>query len=197
MIFRRLLALISIAIATAAFAASAGELTLTPASPQPDETALRQGLHVVYAYPQDVKSLASAEHHLGKNQHSAKPLIGFDYPDTEEGDNALTARQPFQVAAHITGFIRFDEAGRYDLEFESNDGLKVEIGGAEVVYYDGRHPCSTPGFVTVVAPEAGWYPLEAIWFQRAGTSCLLMKSGPAGGELDWTPNDAFAFIPKD
>ena len=38
--------------------ALADDIALTPASPQPDEAAMRQGLHVVYAYPQDVKSIA-------------------------------------------------------------------------------------------------------------------------------------------
>lgn len=177
--------------------ALAGDIALQPASPQPTAASLSPGLYVVYAYPQDVKSLASAEYHLSKNKHSAKPLIGFDYPDTREGDNALTARQPYQVAAEITGFIRFEEAGRFDLDFQSNDGLMVEIGGEEVVFFDGRHPCTTPGSVTVSVPEAGWYPLRAIWFQRAGTSCLLMRSGPVEGELDWVPNEDFAFIPKE
>ena len=177
--------------------ALADDIALTPASPQPDEAAMRQGLHVVYAYPQDVKSIAAAEYHLGKNQHSAKPLIGFDYPDTAKGDDALTARQPYNVAAAISGFMRFDAPGRYDLEFHSNDGLKVEIGGAEVVFFDGRHPCTTPGSYTVAVPEAGWYRLKATWFQRSGTSCLLLKSGPADGELDWTPNEDFAFIPAN
>lgn len=189
----RILAAATLAGATAAKA----DVVLRPASPQPDAAALSQGLFVTYSYPQDVRSLAAAEHHLEKRPFSAKaPLIGFDYPDTREGDNALTSRQAYVVAAKIEGFIRFDAPGRYDLEFQSNDGLRVSIGGQVVSEYDGRHPCSSPGAVAVQAPSAGWYELEAIYFQRQGTSCLLMEWAPAGGEMGWTPNDAFAFIPK-
>ena len=188
-------------LAASAFLASASaglaDIALSPASPQPDEATLSQGLFVTYSYPQDVRSLDGAEHQLKKRPFAAKaPLVGFDYPDTREGDNALTSRQAFVVAAKIEGFIRFDAPGRYDLEFHSNDGLRVTIGGQMVSEYDGRHPCSSPGAVTVQAPSAGWYALEAIYFQRQGTSCLLMEWAQAGGEMNWTPNEAFAYRPK-
>ena len=73
--------------------------------------------------------------------------------------------------------------------------LLVEIGGTQVFKYDGRHPCESNGAVDVNVPEAGWYEIEAIWFQRIGSACLLMQWGEPGGDLGWTPNDAFAHKP--
>lgn len=171
------------------------QVSVKPANPQPDPALMKQGLAVSYAYPRDVRSLENADHHLTKSPFSGQPLIGFDYPDTVEGELTMTSRQPFVFAARISGFIEFAEAGTHILDFETNDGLSVSIGGQEVYEYDGRHACSSSGEVTVNVPEAGWYALEATYFQRQGTACLLMKWQPPGGELDWTPNEAFAFIP--
>lgn len=180
------------ALAASSVAVAAQGLTLTPADPQPDPAALKPGLAVAYAYPPEVTSLREAREWLEAGAEPGPPLIGFDYPDTLEGEKALTSTNATRVAARITGYIRFDAPGTYDLDFESNDGLSVTIGGQEVSRYDGRHPCESGGASTVTAPEAGWYELEAIYFQRLSTSCLLMKWGEAGADLGWTPNDAFA-----
>lgn len=181
-----------IAAALTATAAAAQAVTLTPANPQPDASALTPGLAVEYAYPADIKWLDDAEGWFDYGSEAGAPLIGFDYPDTLEGEKVLTSKQSQQVIARISGFIRFDEAGTKQLDFWTNDGLSVSISGQEVYRYDGRHPCESNGAVEVTAPEAGWYELEAIWFQRAGSACLLMQWGAPGEDLGWTPNEAFA-----
>ena len=173
-------------------AAHAQAINLTPADPQPDEAALSPGLAVQYAYPADVKSLTDAKGWLDYGTETGPPLIGFDYPDTLEGEKALTSRQSIQVVAAIEGYIKFDAPGVTQLDFISNDGLLVKISGQEVSRYDGRHPCESGGTVDVNVPAAGWYELEALYFQRAGTACLLMMWGDPGADLGWTPNEAFA-----
>ncbi len=175
----------------AAFSAAAQTISLTPADPQPSEADLAPGLAVKYAYPGDVKSLQDAESYLDYGTKDGAPLIGFDYPDTLEGEETLTAGQSIQVVAAISGYIRFDEPGVHQLEFHSNDGLSVTISGQEVSRYDGRHPCEANASQAVDVPEAGWYELEALYFQRAGTACLLMQ-WDVGAGFDWTPNDVFA-----
>ena len=175
-----------------AWAAQAQAVKLTPADPQPDAANLKPGLAVEYAYPADIKFLNDAESWFDYGSEAGAPLIGFDYPDTLAGEKTLTSKQAEQVIARIKGFIRFDAPGARQLEFLSNDGLSVTIGGVEVNRYDGRHPCESNGFIDVDVPAAGWYELEALYFQRAGTACLLMMWGEPGAELGWTPNDAFA-----
>lgn len=177
-------------------AAIAAPLTLTPADPQPDEAALVEGLAVDYAYPPDVKTLREAEDWLGYGTEPGEPLIGFDYPDTEEGEIVLTSKNTVYVVANINGYLRFDEPGIYELDFLSNDGLKVTIGGQEVAFFDGRHPCENAGVTQVNAPSAGWYDLNALYFQRLGTACLLAEWTPPGGSLDWIPNENTAYLPK-
>jgi hypothetical protein len=184
-----------VAVLVTAAAPGLAQTVMTPANPQPDAGALQPGLAVDYAYPSDVKSLNQAQSWASYGVEAGPPLIGFDYIDTAPGENALTSSRAEYVVAFIDGFIHFDKPGTYKLEFQSNDGLDVKIGGADVYRYDGRHPCGSSGWVEVEAPVAGWYPLEALFFQRLNTSCLLMQWEPPGEGAVWTPNSAFAHIP--
>jgi len=169
---------------------------LTPADPQPDAATLKAGLRVDYAYPADIRYLREAESWRQYGVKEGPPLIGFDYADTLPGEKALTSESAEYVIAFIEGYIAFPEAGTYNLEFWSNDGLRVEIGGVLVYEHDGRHPCETLGPKAFQVPKAGWYPVKSLFFQRRSTSCLLMKWQPPGGELDWAPVDIYGFMPQ-
>jgi hypothetical protein len=164
----------------------AAPLELMPADPQP--TGLSEGLAVRYAYPPDVKTLAQAEAFLA-DAEPGEPLAGLDYRDTADGDMTLTSTSAHHVVAGISGFVRFETAGTYVIDFLSNDGLKASIGGQEVVVFDGRHPCEESEAAEVNVPQAGWYRLEAIYFQRTGSACLHMRAGQ--DEMQWMENTAF------
>lgn len=164
----------------------AAPLELTPANPQP--SGLSAGLAVRYAYPPDVKTLAQAKKFLADAQPGA-PLEGLDYRDTDDGDMTLTSTRAHHVVAGISGYVRFDEAGSYTVDFLSNDGLQASIGGQEVVFFDGRHPCEESEAVEVNVPQAGWYEIKALYFQRVGSACLHMRAGQT--EMEWMENAAF------
>lgn len=168
---------------------SAGALKLTPADPQP--TGLKPGLAVVYSYPADVKTLSQARSALKSSAKAGPPLLGLDYRDTNDGDRTLTAKRAHNVVARITGYVRFDKPGTHSIDFLSNDGMRAVIGGQEVSKFDGRQPCEPTYGSDVEVPVAGWYELEVLYFQRGGTACLHMRSGPAGKRAKWMPNDAF------
>jgi hypothetical protein len=194
----RALALAAIAAlalsAPVAPAAAQEAKTLSPARPQPSEAALEQGLAVRYARPSDIRTLERARSWEAYDPEPGPPLVGFDYPDTLPGEETLTSGQAERVIAFIDGYIRFPEPGIWKLQFHSNDGLEVNIGGREVYRHDGRHTCQTLGWKeTYRVPEAGWYPVEALFFQRMNTSCLLMEWQGPNGTMTWTPNDAFAY----
>lgn len=167
---------------------SAAPLKLKPANPQP--SGLKSGLAVKYTYPLDVKTLNQARRYL-KEAKPGKPLKGLDYRDTAKGDKTLTSKQAEQVVAGISGFVKFDSAGTYTIDFLTNDGLDARIGGQEVGYFDGRQTCQETRPVEVEVPQAGWYPVEITYFQRVGTSCLLMRAGK--GAPDWMPDSAFGY----
>lgn len=181
-------AALGIALASAGAAAP----VLKPADPQPGS--LKSGLAVSYGYVpegQHIKSLADAASALGKGAEAGKPLTGLDYRDTTEGDKTLTSKAAFNVAADIRGYVRFDAPGTYQIEFLTNDGLNASIGGQQVGYFDGRQPCESTRVVEVEVPQAGWYPLKALYFQRLGTACLHMRWAPPGGKMTWVPDSAF------
>lgn len=169
----------------------AGAVTLTPADPQPGK--LNEGLSVTYGYPGGkVRSLADASSALKKGKRG-KPLAGLNYKDTNEGDLVLTSRREYQVAAAISGYVHFDAPGAYDIDFLTNDGLEVTLGGQPVARYDGIHACSSTRVTKVAVPVAGWYALEMTYFQKAGTSCLQMRMAPEGSKVTQVADSAFGY----
>ncbi len=187
--FFGVLATLALLFSTAAVSAT---LELQPANPQPSASQLKKGLAVRYAYPADVKSMSAARSALKSGSEPGKPLKGLDYRDTREGDLTLTSKQAMHVVAHITGYVHFDKAGLYNIDFLTNDGLDARIGGQRVGHFDGRQPCGTTFMATVNVPVAGWYPLNTVYFQRLGTSCLHMRIAPEGKQVEWAPNNMFA-----
>lgn len=179
------------AIALLAGVAVAAPLKLQPADPQPSPKA---GLDVKYAWegnpPRKIQNLSKVDYLL-KKAKAGPPLKGLDYRDTEDGDPVLTFDKAYNVAADITGYIRFDSAGVYELETWSNDGLDAWIGGQQIGYVNDRQPCEANQRTEVEVPQAGWYPLKIKYFQKYGSSCLMMKWGKQGERFTWTPDDVF------
>jgi hypothetical protein len=186
-----------IKLTSAAFAALlaapalAAPLPPTPADPQPAAGDLTPGLAVSYAYPKEVRTLEQADAALRK----AKPgpaLVGLSYLDGDDGDLTLTSTSHKKVAAEITGYLRFDAAGTFEIDFFSNDGIRVELGGQQVALYDEVHACESAGLQEVEVPVAGWYAIKATYFQRKGTACLMMDWN-ADGSIGPVPDSAFAY----
>jgi len=179
--------------------ASAGNgLKPAPANPQPSANQLKPGLGVSYVYPDEIRWLNEAKSWRSYESRIKKgaPLTGFLYADTEIGDKVLTSDSSERVIAFIDGFIHFKKTGSHELEFYSNDGLLVTLGGIEIYQHDGRHPCETQGPVTVDIAQPGWYAVEAVFFQRLQTACLEMFVKAPGEELDFTKPEMYAHIPK-
>jgi hypothetical protein len=153
---------------------------------------LSPGLAVSYAYPSNLRTLKDASSALRKGR-KGPALRGLSYEDNNEGDLTLTARTGKKVAAAISGFIKFDAPGTFEVNVISNDGVVASIGGQQVALYDEVHACEPAGVQEVKVPVAGWYALEATYFQRKGTACLVMDWN-AGGVMGPVPDGAFAHI---
>ena len=177
-----------IAAALFAVAAPGHAKSLSPASPQPET--LSPGLNVAYSYPQDVKSLSMARQQV-KRANPGQPLVGMDYPDSEPGERALTSNAAEYVSAKIDGYLMFDQPGTWKLQFHSNDGLEVRLGGVDVYRKDGRFPCGTDGWIDVNVPSAGWYEVSAVVYQRLNTACLMLRGERPDGSREWTPPSAW------
>lgn len=186
-----LTALVSTLAVLAASAALAAPKTLTPANPQPG--GLKKGLSVIYAEGGsiDIKFLKDAEKALAAGAQQGRPLRGLDYRDTTIGEPSLTSNFSSNMAASISGYIRFDQPGVYKIDFYTNDGLRAIIGGQRVGHFDGRQTCDTTFQEEVQVPQAGWYKLDALYFNRMNTSCLMMRWAPPGQKMTWVPNSVF------
>lgn len=186
---------IGVVAALSLFCAAAGlaaPLKLTPANPQPGN--LKSGLSVTYGYAADgkhIKFLSDARAMLKSGAERGKPLRGLDYRDTNIGERILTAKRDENVAALISGYIRFDKPGIYKIEFFTNDGLSASISGQRVGHFDGRQTCDSTFRTKVDVPSAGWYDFNALYFNRLNTSCLMMRWAPDGSPMKWVPNNVF------
>lgn len=171
-------------------AGMAEPVLLTPSNPQP--SGLKAGLNVKYSYSETkFKTLDYARSLAKQNPQSGPPLRGLDYRDTKFGDMTLTSTAAWYLTATISGYFRFDAPGIYEIEFYTNDGLDASIGGQRVGYHDGIQGCMGTFVKQVEVPSAGWYDFEALYFQNAGTACLMMKTGKPGKNRKWVPNSAF------
>ena len=178
------------AILLLAFPARAAEpILLAPAEPQPEAGSLRPGLAVAYAY-REVKWLDEAEV-WADDTKPGTPLAGFVYANSATGDTVLTSDARELVVAFIEGYLRL-EAGTHELEFYSNDGLRVALGGVQVYEHDGRHTCKNDGVVLVSVPKTAWYPVKALFFQRKLTACLNLRVRSSGGVWRFTVPGSYA-----
>ena len=184
------IAALAAAVALLAGAVDARTLKLKPAKPQP--SSVSAGLAVDYAYPKDVKSNRDAYVALGVKSEKGKPLTaGLDYLSSDSEPNALTSKKEHKVAARIKGYIKFEAAGTYKLQTYSNDGLDLKIGGQTVAKVDKKRGCDPIGAVDVQVPSAGWYAVEGQYWQRKGSSCLILEWSQDGSELDVVPAKLF------
>lgn len=156
-----------------------------PVSPQPNTTTLNDGLAVRYYY--------------AKYNHIDELIDWMSYEDGEVGDplpdlnydvgpgNVLTTTSSDLVGAEITGLIRFEQAGTYNLRVTSNDGVRLWVGGVQVFEDPGVHRDSTSDPLPIAVAEPGWYPLKILYYEKKGTSTL---------RLEWqSPGGGFAVVP--
>jgi hypothetical protein len=176
------------AATTVAFAAEAPFNGLKPASPQPAATALQPGLAVNYFFMMHNK--IDEVGRVGKAQKGT-PILELNHKGGES-DGVLTANRPMGVGAKMNGFIKFDKPGAYVFKINSNDGIRVSIGGTKIYEDPNVHPDTMSDPITVNIDQPGWYPLGIDYFQKKGTSALQVYLTPPGGEEEVVPASQYA-----
>lgn len=179
------------------FAPVAGAQTLKLKPAKSLSANLKPGLSVRYAWGGPplaaINNLSAARVLLEKKAKRGTPLRGLDYRDRTEFEPTLTYKENYNVAADIRGYMRFDAPGIYEVETWSNDGVDATLSGQRIGYYAGRQPCEANQRVEVEVPEAGWYELKIVYFQKYMNKCLMMKVGKKGEDLQWAPNNIFGY----
>ena len=159
-------------------------------TPQPELVELRPGLAVTYSYGRQV--------HVDDIEVLRNPVIGDPLENiahrTIDG-NVLTSTQAMLVAAHIRGLIHFDAAGTYVFRIESNDGVKVKIGGRQIWVDPEIHPNRWSAPIPVVIDTPGRYELWINYYQKKGTSALqLVWTTPGSSGETHVPPGAFSHL---
>lgn len=172
---------------------------IAPIEPQPGDDTLKPGLAVTYFYG-DYREMAGDgvqidalyEQMKSEDGGEGDPLPALNYR-TQEGKNVLTSKFGKFVGAHITGFLKFPEAGAYTLTVTSNDGVRFHLDGKMLHEDPDVHPDRESEPLEVSVAKPGWVALDIGYFQRKGSSALILKwKGPAGGELVPVPEEFFA-----
>lgn len=159
-----------------------------PAEPQPTAEQLAPGLAVGYV-PGFIQRLGEI---VAPRKHDAPPLEKLDYV----GDGkVLTSDYDMGVGADIVGFIKLDAPGTWKFQANSNDGVRVSIGGKKIVEDDFVHSDQMSRVGKVEVKEPGWYALHVLYFQKKGTYALqLFWTKPGGSEKEIVPAEAFAHL---
>ncbi|MBT4042735.1 MAG: hypothetical protein HOF11_04445, partial [Rhodospirillaceae bacterium] len=138
-----------------------GNLAL--AAPQPGPGEMSPGLAVEY-----IRMFAR---HVDEIEIAGKGIMGepLEMLDWNTGDGpVLTHANDDGLGARITGFIKFAKAGDYLMAMQSNDGVRLFIGGQLIVDDPSVHSDRFSPNVTVQVRQAGWYPLYLLYFERKG-----------------------------
>ncbi len=155
-----------------------------PANPQPDATALKDGLAVEYYF---AKYNHIRELETWMKYKDGKPGDPIPMLDSKAGSGAvLTSGVDDLVGAHITGYIGFDDPGAYRFQVTSNDGIRITLGGVEIFEDPDVHPDRTSDTIPVQIDQAGWYPLKILYFEKKSTATV---------QLHWSPPESSGFNP--
>jgi hypothetical protein len=191
----------SLALSLLLYGAAAFADDNRPADPQPEASALEPGLAVDYYYVK-LEKLDELYNWLDhKTPEHGEPLATVDFVANQQGP-VLGTESGSLVAAIITGFVKFPESGQFKLLALVNDGLRLWVGqGSEIPLLDDPRKLSDrlvgPADISV---EAGlWYPLRLEYFQKKGTSALVlawMRPGVGEGEEEVIEAEFLAHLPE-
>ena len=190
-------------IAPLAFAQDEKPITITdaaPLSPQPSPEAIMPGLSVNYLYQKFYTLEEVYEPDVDPTPGEPIPYLNQvteKDPGTGEDkiQNVLTSDQDIMVGALIRGVIHFAEKGPYTMRINSNDGVRVWVGGAMIwedpeIHFDRLSPP-----LEIAIEQPGWYEFNIDYYQKKGTWALqALWTPPGGGEEVPVPLEAFGHV---
>ncbi len=171
---------------------------LKPAAPQPAAASLKPGLATLYFsgrydHINDMPSLNKpAEMAKGRPGKPVAPI------DEMSGSGVMWESQDFQFFGVVfSGFINFDKPGTYHITTNSNDGIRVYIGGKMVLDDPFVHADAMANPVALDIVQPGYYPITMQYFQKRNTATLqFFWQRPDGNNMVIVPAAALAHQPK-
>ncbi len=166
-----------------------------PLDPQPAASELKPGLAVRY-YLHFFRHVDELVDWQGYKDGKKGPVLSqLDY---RVGTGpVLSSGHSDGVGAHITGLINFDVPGTYAFSVQSNDGVRLAIGGVQVLEDPDVHADRFSEIAQLNIEAPGWYPLSLHYFERKNTSTLELywqRPGEQAGTMPLVPREAFAHL---
>ena len=121
------------------------------------------------------------------------PIEQLNHVSYEDGQ-VLTTDRSSGVGAQIRGLIKFATAGKYILKLQSNDGVKLTIGGVLLHTDPEIHAARWSPDLIYQVQTPGWYNINLDYYQRKGTAALRMKWVTPDGTEEVIPAEAFAHL---
>ena len=129
---------------------------------------MQPGLNIEYYYGDFSHVDEVLEYASRKSSTHGEPLPNLDFRGGD-GKKVLNQKHKDFVAAIITGFINFPTSGTHMIRVRSNDGVRIAIGGLTVHEDPEPHPDRNSEPVPVAVSEAGWLPIEIVYYERRGS----------------------------
>jgi PA14 domain len=163
---------------------------LQPVNPQPAADATAPGLAVNYVFV-SVRHVDGIEAEAPGEPGTPLPQLNYQ---SGSGD-VLTSNQADGVGALIRGFINFPAAGRWLMTAQSNDGVRVRLGGTVVIEDPDVHSDQFAPNAEINIAQPGWYEIAVTYFERKSTSTLqLYWQPPDKSEFEIVPAAAFSHL---
>jgi hypothetical protein len=120
-----------------------------------------------------------------------KPIAKLDYQ--YDGATPMFGTDRNQsIGLVISGFLKFDPAGRYEIKAKSNDGIRVKLADKIIIEDPDVHSDRFSSVAILDVPRSGFVPLRIQYFQRKGAACLqLYWKHPGSDHFDIIPEEAY------
>ncbi len=165
---------------------------MTKASPQPSN--LVPGLAVRYygAEYTHIRELIEMMDYQKGVQGAPIPMLNY-----QVGQGILlTTTTTDLMGADITGYINMSKKGRYTFLVQSNDGVRLNIGGKQIFEDPGVHADRFSPELYIDITDPGWHPIRVLYFEKENASTLELYWQEPGGDMGFVPTEAFGHIKK-
>lgn len=107
-------------------------------------------------------------------------VLNSDDVTTINFSNFDPSGQAGNYSVRIQGFIEAQETGTYTFRTRSDDGVRLFIGGTQVINnYTDHAPTNNDGSISLVAGQ--WYPILLEHYERGGVQALELRWNPPSG----------------
>jgi hypothetical protein len=155
----------------------------------PAESTLQPGLDAGFFYS-DFKLISNMAGYVARAKPAFRKILAQLNDNSPDGQIFESgAKELYGLKA--VGYLKFPAAGEWKVSVLSNDGVRVTLGGQQILEDPAIHSDRHSPDATVKVPAAGYVPIEVLYFQRKGTAALELHWTPPGGQRVIVPKEAF------